>query len=78
MKDLVDVLKDIMYPRLVDLKRRFDIRFTMLPTGQWEAIDLETFDPDPESGLCLAGHGDTTSEAVNDLLEKIAAAVTQS
>jgi hypothetical protein len=49
--------------------RSFDIRTRQLPNKTWEAIDYESFDPDPESRWCIRGQGNTPVEAALWLLE---------
>lgn len=62
--------------RVIDLRRKYNIKFEERPylpkDNVWWAYDLETFDPDPESRMCLIGMGATTGEALADLLDLIA------
>jgi hypothetical protein len=63
--------------RVIDLRNRtYDIHLERDPVrGEvWTAIDRVTFDYDPESRMHLQGTGRSTTEAVTDLLEKIAEA----
>ena len=61
--------------RVIDLRRTYDIRPRQLPNGQWEVVDYETYDDDPEGDFHLAGRGESIAEAITDLLERIAFAV---
>lgn len=51
------------------------VKWTLLPSGEYSAIDLETYDPDPESRLHVTGIGSTSAEAISDLLEQLAEVV---
>jgi hypothetical protein len=59
---------------VIDLRKTYNITLTRLPTRceQWEAIDLVTFDPDPESRWHIRGIGDSTCDAISDLLQQLA------
>ncbi len=77
MQDLLQVIADIANSqadaaRVIDLRRSYDIRPRQLPTGQWEVIDLDSYEDDPNEAMHLVGIGDSIAEATTDLLEKIA------
>lgn len=69
---------------VIDLRRAYQIEYFQnpaypnCPKGErvW-AYDWNTFDPDPESEGNNIGYGETTHDALLDLLEKIAARVSQ-
>ncbi len=64
--------------RVIDLRKRYDISTTELPSGFFESIERITFDPDPEARLHCKGVGRTPNESVSDLLDQLAdAAVAQ-
>lgn len=46
---------------------------TQLPTGEWQAIDSETYDYAEDTGAGPEGRGDTAIEAVADLLDQLMA-----
>jgi hypothetical protein len=69
--------------RVINLQRKYDICTTHRPwlrdKGQhFECYDRETFDPDPESNWHIFGRGETSSEAVSDLLVQIGEQVARS
>lgn len=62
---------------VIDLRRRFDIKTERIPyplsmPPVWQAIDLVTFDDDPEARLHIIGLGASREEATVDLLEQLA------
>ena len=57
---------------VIDLRQRYDIRVTNCGRGVYQAIDLVTYDPEPEATLNVVGWGESPSEATTDLLEKLA------
>lgn len=65
--------------RIIDLQRRYDIAVNQLPTlfrlEEWEAYDRVTFDHDPNSRWHIKGRAHSSTDAVGDLLEKIAAEI---
>lgn len=71
-------LVDVAPPhRIIDLRRRYNIVLSRLPNNRWQAIDLVTFDDDPEARLHVIGTGESTTEAVSELLDKLAAAAAE-
>jgi MOSC domain-containing protein YiiM len=57
---------DLTLPRL--------FRYSVLRSGEVEATDDLTFDPDPESLWHCRGYGRTEPEALADLLDQLAEA----
>ena len=64
---------------IIDLQKRYEIVVTELPTlyrlPEFEAVDLRTFDAEPEARFHIKGRGATESAAILDLLEQLAAEV---
>jgi hypothetical protein len=61
------IMKDKTTPQLHSL-----VRYSVLPSGEIEAVNDLTFDPDPESAWHCRGYGRTEQEALADLLDKLA------
>lgn len=51
----------------IDLRPKINVHLSRV-LSQWCAIDLETFDPDPDSKWHILCYADTTAGAVEDLL----------
>lgn len=62
-------------PVILSIPYHVDISTELLPTGEWKAIDRNTYDCDCDQDgffeVCAVGHGDTEAAAIADLLDNM-------
>ena len=69
------ILGDKPATPVIDLRQRIDVCMNYRPwlrADQYECFDRETFDADPDSRWHIFGRGETSGEAVKDMLKQIA------
>jgi len=58
---------------IISIPPDMDLRTEFLPSGEWKAIDLNTYDCDCDQDgffeVCPVGYGKTEQDAISNLLE---------
>lgn len=66
-----------MTTAIIAIPADVDLRTEFLPTGEWKAVDMNTYDCDCDQDgffeACPVGYGKTERDAIADLLEQMEA-----